>query len=334
MLTDKDKAEQVSPSTTHSGKRIAPIVIRAIRAYFQDSTERPPLVIILGPTAVGKTALAVDIGKQLDAEIISADSRQFYRYMDIGTAKPTAAEQAQVPHQLIDIADPDETVGLATFLRLARQAGDAITARGKFPFVVGGTGQYLRAFVQGWQVPEVPPDPDLRSALEQQAPDTLWVQLLQHDPAAADFIHPNNTRRIIRALEVCLKTGQPFSEQRGRIPPRYNILQLGLTMERTALYARADARVDAMIAAGLRDEVASLLTMGYGWELPAMSGLGYLQFRPYFEEQASLEEVSERIKLDTHDFIRRQYTWFRRKDPMIHWIDVSQPPLKLSLEIP
>ncbi len=286
-----------------------------------------PLVAIIGPTAVGKTRLALALGPQVNAEVISVDSRQSYRGMDIGTAKPTPEERAHLPHHLIDIADPDETVGLAQFLRLARAAIEDIVARGRLPFLVGGTGQYMRALLQGWQVPEVSPDPGLRADLERQAasdPAALWAQLLSLDPDAADFIDRRNLRRVIRALEVCLKTGRPFSEQRRRVPPPYRVLQLGLTLERESLYARADARVEAMLAAGLPDEVERLRALGYGWELPAMSGLGYIQFRPYFAGQATLDEIAARIKLDTHDFIRRQYTWFRLTDPQIHWLEAGE----------
>lgn len=292
-----------------------------------------PLIVIAGPTAMGKTALAIALGETFDAEIVSADSRQCYRMMDVGTAKPSPEVQARVRHHLIDIADPDETVGLAQFLRLANAAIADVAARGKVPFLVGGTGQYIRALIQGWQVPEVPPDPDLRAALERQAGedvDALWSRLIALDPDAADFIDPRNVRRVIRALEVCLKTGRPFSEQRRRVPPPYRVLQIGLTMERAALYARADARVDAMIAGGLRDEVARLLQHGYGWQLPSMSGLGYIQFRPHFDGEATLDEVAERIKLDTHAFIRRQYAWFRPTAEDIHWLDAEQQPAEVA----
>jgi len=288
-----------------------------------------PVVAIVGPTAAGKTALALALGETFPAEVVSADSRQFYRCMDIGTAKPTPAERARLPHHLIDIADPDETVGLAPFLRLARTAVAEIAARGRLPFVVGGTGQYVYALLEGWQTPEVPPDPVLRAELETQAaanPAALWARLIALDPEAATFIDPRNLRRVIRALEVCLKTGQPFSAQRRRIPPPYRVLHLGLTMERAALYARADARVDAMMAAGLLDEVAALRECGYDWRLPAMSSLGYSQFRPYCAGEATLEDVTERIKLDTHAFIRRQYTWFRSRSEHIHWLDAGQDP--------
>jgi len=288
-----------------------------------------PVVAIVGPTAVGKTALALALGETFPAEVVSADSRQFYRFMDIGTAKPTPVEREQMPHHLIDIADPDETVGLAPFLRLARSAVTEIAARGWLPLVVGGTGQYVYALLEGWQTPEVPPDPALRAELEAQAAAdsaALWARLIALDPEAATFIDPRNLRRVIRALEVCVKTGQPFSAQRRRIPPPYRVLHLGLTMERAALYARADTRVDAMMAAGLLTEVEALLERGYDWRLPAMSSLGYSQFRPYFAGEATLTEVVERIKLDTHAFIRRQYAWFRSRADDIHWLDAEHDP--------
>lgn len=284
------------------------------------------LITIVGPTAVGKTGLAVALRSYYDVEVVSADSRQFYHYMDIGTAKPTVEEQARVRHHLVNFVDPDATVGLAQFLRLAKAAIADIAARGKVPLLVGGTGQYVRALLQGWQVPEVAPDPVLRAELERQAADdsaALWARLMALDPDAADFIDSRNLRRVVRALEVCLKSGRPFSEQRRRIPPPYRVLQLGLTLPRDALYARADARVDAMIAAGLQAEVRGLLDRGYGWELPALSGLGYIQFRPHFAGDATRDATIERIKLDTHNFIRRQYTWFRPKSADIHWLDAG-----------
>jgi tRNA dimethylallyltransferase len=253
--------------------------------------------------------------------------------MDIGTAKPTHDERARVPHHLVDIADPEETVGLAQFLKLARVAISAIHERGMCPFLVGGTGQYVRALLRGWQVPNVPPDPELRADLEalgERDPGALWDRLLELDPKATTFIHPNNLRRIIRALEVTLKMERPFSELRRRKPPPYRVLQIGLTMDRDALYERADARVDAMMEAGLLEEVRGLLEAGYTWEMPAMSALGYQQFRPYFEGVASLEEIVERIKLDTHDFIRRQYTWFRPTASDIHWLDATQSPAEAA----
>jgi len=281
----------------------------------------------VGPTAVGKTALSLHLAEALDGEIVSADSRLFYRGMDIGTAKPTPQERARVPHHLIDIADPDETVGLAEFQRRATAAIADIHARGRLPLLVGGTGQYVRAVVEGWRIPRVPPDPALRAELEVQArregPAALHERLAQWDPEAARRIDPRNVRRVIRALEVCLLTGQPISVQQRRQPPPYRTLWIGLTMERAALYARADRRIEAMMEAGLEDEVRRLVEAGYGWELPAMSGLGYIQFRPYFEGQATLEEVVAEIKRATRRFIRHQYNWFRLNDPTIQWFDAA-----------
>jgi tRNA dimethylallyltransferase len=286
------------------------------------------LLTLVGPTAVGKTALALHLAEALNGEIVSADSRLFYRGMDIGTAKPTAEERACVPHHLIDIADPDETVGLAEFQEQAYTAIDGILTRGKLPLLVGGTGQYVRAVLEGWCVPRVPPDADLRAELEAQAEregcEALHARLTQLDPAAAEKIDPRNVRRVIRALEVCTLTGQPISEQQGREPPPYRILQIGLTMERETLYARADERIKAMIAAGLEGEVRRLVEAGYEWNLPAMSGLGYVQFKPYFEGEATLEEVVAEIKRDTRRFIRHQYNWFRLSDPAIRWFDMAE----------
>jgi len=292
-----------------------------------------PLVAIVGPTAIGKTALGVYLAQHFNGEIVSADSRQFYRLMDIGTAKPTPAELAAAPHHLINIAYPDETVGLSQFLHLAREAITDINGRNKLPLLVGGTGQYIRALLQGWQVPDIPPDEELRAELEARAetdPEGLWQQLMALDPATEAFIDRRNLRRVIRALEVTLKSGQPFSALRRRTPPPFRVLSLGLTTDRAVLYQRADARVDRMIEAGLPAEVQDLVDRGYSWRLPAMSGLGYIQFRPYIDTEvglgkADLGEVVERIKIETHDFIRRQYTWFRPKASDIHWLDALSP---------
>jgi tRNA dimethylallyltransferase len=290
--------------------------------------KHPPLVIILGPTAVGKTALSLTLAEQLDGEIVSADSRLFYRGMDIGTAKPTPQEMARVPHHLIDIADPDETVGLAQFIDLAKAAIDEIHERDRLPLLVGGTGQYIRAIVRGWNPPAVPPQPELRAKLEavaeEEGSQALHDRLAELDPPAAERIDHRNVRRVVRALEVCIVTGEPFSAQRTRIPPPYRILQVGLTMDREALYERVDARLEAMIEAGLPEEVRSLMAAGYDWELPAMSGLGYSQFRPYFEGRATMDEVVAEIQRDTRSFIRHQYNWFRPNSPNIVWFDVSQ----------
>jgi len=295
-----------------------------------------PLLVIVGPTAVGKTALSLHLAQVLKGEIISADSRLLYRGMNTGTAKPTLDERARIPHHLIDIADPDETVGLAQYQEQAYAAIAGVHARGNLPLLVGGTGQYVRAVVEGWRIPRIPPNLALREELEDLARRdgvaALHTRLAQLDPTAAQRIHPRNVRRVIRALEVCLVTGQPISEQQRKRPPPYRILQIGLTMERAALYAQADRRVEAMIAAGLEDEVRQLIEAGYGWDLPAMSGLGYVQFRPYFEGQVSLEEVVVEIKRATRRFIRHQYNWFRLNDPTIHWFDVSHAKVEKIID--
>jgi tRNA dimethylallyltransferase len=292
------------------------------------SGEERALVAVVGPTAVGKTALAIRLAEALDGEVVSADSRLFYRGMDIGTAKPTLAQRGRVPHHLIDIADPDETVGLAEYVRLARRAIGEVHARGKLALLVGGSGQYVRALIEGWSVPRVQPRPELRQELEAQAAEkgaqALHARLAQVDPAAAERIDARNVRRVVRALEVYLVTGQPISEQQRRRPPGYRVVQIGLTMPRAELYARADVRVGLMMAQGLEQEVRALLEKGYGWQLPAMSGLGYGQFRPYCEEEAPLEEVAAEIRRATRALIRQQYNWFRLDDSRIVWFDVTE----------
>lgn len=275
-----------------------------------------PLLAIVGPTAVGKTALSLHLARVFNGEIVSADSRQVYRWMDIGTAKPTPAERAAVPHHLIDVVDPDEEFSLALYQDMATAAIADIAARGKSPLLVGGTGQYLAAVLQGWQLPRVAPRPDIRAALERQAAElgaeALYERLKAVDPVAAARILPGNVRRIIRALEVYEATGKPISEQRSVQPPPYRTTTIWLTLPAPVLYARIDARVDAMMAAGLLDEVRGLLERGYHWDLPSMSGLGYREFRPYFEGRATLDEAVARLKYDTHAFARRQPAWFRR----------------------
>ncbi|MGC8873457.1 MAG: tRNA (adenosine(37)-N6)-dimethylallyltransferase MiaA [Chloroflexia bacterium] len=286
------------------------------------------VIVLLGPTGVGKTPLAVVLALALDGEIVSADSRQVYRGMDIGTAKPMPAQRAAVPHHLLDVVAPDEPFTLADFCERATAALREIAARGRTPFLVGGTGQYLAAMLEGWKVPRVPPHPEIRARLQREAEAhgiaALYSRLQEIDPESAARILPGNLRRIIRALEVYEATGIPFSQQRGREPPPFRYRVVGLTMERPALYARVDRRAEEMVRQGLVDEVRGLLARGYGWDLPAMSGLGYIQFRPYLEGRCSLEEALERLKHDTHAFIRHQYTWFRRL-PVERWFDAARP---------
>ncbi len=281
------------------------------------------LIAIVGPTAVGKTELAVAWARKLNGEIVSADSRQIYRSMDIGTAKPTPDEQRQAPHHLIDIRDPDQSFSLAEFYDLALAAIADIRSRGRVPLLVGGTGQYLAAILEGWQIPRVAPQPALRAELEQVAvqegPTTLHARLAAVDPVAASRIPPSNVRRVIRALEVYLVSGEPISRLQERQPPPFRPRTIWLHRPRSELYARADARIERMIAAGLVEEVAALLARGYDWSLPAMSSLGYIQFRPYFEGKSDLASCIERLRFDTHAFIRRQEMWFRRLPNLEIW---------------
>lgn len=287
----------------------------------------PPLLVIVGPTAVGKTALSLQIAQQFNGEIISADSRQIYRGLDIGTAKATPQEQASVPHHLIDVVNPDEVLTLAEFQERAYAAIAAIHQRRRLPLLVGGTGQWVQAVVEGWGVPRVPPDPDLRASLEAEAeawgPIAFHAKLAAVDPLAAQKLDARNVRRVIRALEVYLKTGVPISQHQAKNPPPYHILQLGLTMPREALYRRIDERIDRMVEAGLLDEVSRLFEAGYGWDLPAMSGLGYRQMGQYLRGEIGFEAAVALIKKETRRFVRQQYNWFRLDDSRINWFEAK-----------
>lgn len=291
-------------------------------------TGKPPLVVILGPTAAGKTGLAIQLAQALNGEIIGADSRQIYRYMDIGTAKPTPEQQQQATHHLIDVVDPDQNLGLAQYQRLAYAAIDAVHLRQRLPLLVGGTGQYITAVIEGWSIPEVPPNPALRDELESFAAahgsEALHHRLQQIDPAAASAIHHRNIRRVVRALEVHAETGLPISQLQRKQPPPYAIIQYGLTLERDRLYARADLRLEQMMAQGFLEEVQHLLDMGYDRTLPSMSGLGYAQLAAHLQGECSLEEAVQTTRTATHDFIRRQITWFRGHNGGIQWLDAEQ----------
>jgi tRNA dimethylallyltransferase len=297
----------------------------------KQKAEAGKLLVILGPTAVGKTALSLQIAKQFNGEIISADSRLFYQGMDIGTAKPSADEQAQVTHHLIDICDPDETLTLGEYQRLAYQTIDAVLGNGRLPILVGGTGQYVKAVVEGWGIPEVPPQPALRQALAALGEAELARWLRQLDPDAANKIDSRNVRRVIRALEVTLASGQPISELQRKTPPPYDIYMLGLIRDRETLYQRIDQRIDQMMAAGLLAELEALREAGYGRSLPAMSGLGYQQLWAYLDGEMTLEEAVERIKFETHRFARQQNNWFRQKDPRIVWFELGEDGVETAV---
>jgi tRNA dimethylallyltransferase len=281
------------------------------------------LVIIIGPTAVGKTELSIQLAQRLNAEIISADSRLFYRGMDIGTAKPTLEDRFRAPHHLIDIADPDHTISLPMFQKAAQASICDITKRGNLPFLVGGTGQYIRSVTEGWIGPAVPPDPILRQALESWAniitPTGLHTRLNVIDPIAASSIDPQNLRRTIRALEVIFTSGRLFSQQRRRGESLYKTLTIGLSRPREELYRRIDMRIEQMLEAGFIEEVRGLLNEGYHPELPSMSAIGYREIAQYVLGKITLDEAVMLIKRQTRIFVRRQANWFKETDTNIHW---------------
>lgn len=282
-----------------------------------------PLLVILGPTAVGKTDLAIAVAQRLQGEIVGADSRQIYKHMDIGTAKPTPQQRALVPHHLIDFAAPDEDVSLADFQRLANAAILEIANRANLPILVGGTGQYITALLEGWTPPEVAANPEVRAALEAEAAEhgtqMLYARLAALDPQATLLIDANNLRRIVRALEVIDATGRPFSEQRTKNPPPYTTRVIGLALDRDALRSRADTRFDAMVASGFLEEVRALLELGYSPRLPAMSAVGYGQMAAHILGEIPLTQAVTDAKTATHRFIRRQLAWFRGHDHGILW---------------
>lgn len=288
-----------------------------------------PLIVIVGPTAVGKTDFALRLAGSLQGEIVSADSRLFYRGMDIGTAKPTRDELARIPHHLINVADPDETWSLALFQQRAREAIEGIFARDRLPFLVGGTGQYVRAVTQAWTPPEVQPEARLRAVLEDEAkknsPAWLHARLAHLDPAAASLIDSRNLRRTVRALEVILTTGQPFSRQRTQGTSPYEVLIIGLSRPRSELYARIDARIEAMFEAGLLEEVRTLLARGFSPQLPSMSGIGYRECCRVLQGELTEAEARMLMRRATRAFVRRQSNWFKSGDPSVHWFEANMP---------
>jgi tRNA dimethylallyltransferase len=285
------------------------------------------IVALVGPTAVGKTALALALAEHLPVEVVSADSRTVYRWMDIGTAKPTLEEQRRVPHHLIDIVDPDETYSLAVYQRQALAAMNRIAARGKLPLLVGGAGLYVSAVCDALALPDVPPDRAFRADLEARARSAGWqslqADLMRVDPESAQRIDPKNVRRVIRALEVYHATGRPFSAWQ---TPECNwplaCTLIGLNLDRPRLYARIDARIDAWMATGFIEEVQTLLDRGYAPSLPSMSGLGYREVAQFLEGKLDLETAITQFKNATHQYAKRQMTWFGAK-PAIRWFDAA-----------
>ena len=286
------------------------------------------VVAMVGPTGVGKTAVALEFAKAMGAEIVGADSRQVYRHMDIGTAKPTLAQRRAVPHHLIDLADPDDTFSLSRYLELAREAVSEIHGRGNTVLLVGGTGQYVWALLEGWQTPDIPPDEALRSQLFEKANregiDALAAELAAIDPVSANEIDSRNVRRVVRALEIHHVTGTPASQLRGKTAPLWDIQVVGLTLPREDLYQRLGLRLEGMIDAGWVDEVRGLLASGYPPGLPSFSSAGYQEIVDHVRGVTSLEDAVQLVRFAHHKVARRQYTWFRLADNRIRWFDASQ----------
>jgi len=279
-------------------------------------------VVILGPTASGKTKLSIELAQKLNGEIISADSMQVYRGMDIGTAKPSLEERQGIPHHLIDIRDPDESWTVSDFIRETQALTTKICNRGKVPIIAGGTGLYLWALIEGFSFPITPADKELRMRLEKELLSTLYSRLSTIDPVAAKKIHPNDKKRIIRALEVYELTGKPISElqePRRLVAGSYQLI--GLTLPREELYSRINQRVESMIEKGLIEEVKGLREKGYGKNPPSMQALGYKEVIDYLEGKWTKEEMIDELKKRTRNFARRQMTWFRRFQN-VKWFDV------------
>jgi tRNA dimethylallyltransferase len=293
---------------------------------------KPPLIVIVGPTAVGKTAISIQLSERLEGEIVSADSRLFYRGMDIGTAKPTLEERLRVPHHLIDVADPHTTWSLALFQKAAAEAIAGIHARRHLPLLVGGTGQYIHAVTHGWNPPTTNPDMRLRAELEARADSegyqALFEELQELDPVAAEKIDPRNVRRTVRALEVIHLTGRKFSEQRGQVESPYQLLTIGLSRPRPEIFARVDARIESMFTEGLLVEVQRLLDSGCSPDLPTMSAIGYRECVGVLAGCMDLEQAKAEMRRLTRIFVRRQANWFKSDDPSIHWFNAGKVTLE------
>ncbi len=285
------------------------------------------LLAIVGPTGVGKSRLALRLAQEFNGEIVSADSRQVYRHMDIGTAKSSRPDLSLIPHHLVDIINPDEDFSLAQYQHLAYRAINDIQQRNKLALLVGGSGLYVRAVLEGWGIPQVPPDLEFRQSLEEKAAgggmEELYQELTKVDPVAARRIDRHNIRRVIRALEVSQTAGIPFSQLQQKQAPPFDTFVIGLTTDRAELYRRIDLRVDEMIEQGLVEEVRRLVNMGYDFHLPAMSGVGYKQIGMYLRGELTLTAAVQQIKFETHRIARHQYSWFRLKDNRIRWFDID-----------
>lgn len=283
--------------------------------------------MIIGPTAVGKTKLSIDLAKKFDGEIISGDSAQVFKGMDIGTAKITADEMEGIPHYLIDCREPSESYNVYDFKHEVKRLITDITNRGKLPILVGGTGLYIQSVLYDYQFPETTANPDIRHKLEEriekEGSDAVYQTLVEIDPVAAEKIHPNNTKRVIRALEVFYDSGKRFSEQEQSTERTllYDVALIGLTMDRDLLYNRINKRVDTMMQLGLEEEVRNLYAKGLK-AAQSMQAIGYKEFAGLFEGTETRENVISAIQRNSRRFAKRQFTWFRNKMD-VHWFDVT-----------
>jgi tRNA dimethylallyltransferase len=299
------------------------VVGMLVDSIMNPQSEMPKIIIVCGPTGIGKTAVAIDVAQHFNAEIINADSMQVYKFLDIGTAKPTHAEQSRVPHHMIDVVEPDEPFDAAQFSEYARAKIIELYQQGITPFVVGGTGLYIKALLYGLFKAELS-DPDIRNRLKEEAALSgighLYERLKKLDPITARRLHPNDTYRIIRALEVSETTGKAISEYHSEhdfSEERYQALKIGLNMDRTRLYERIDARVDSMIAAGFVGEVRELLKKGYASDLKSMQSIGYRHVVDFIEGHMTRHKAIETLKRDTRRFAKRQLTWFGADNEII-----------------
>ena len=295
------------------------------------------VLVILGATAVGKTETAIRVAERVGGEIISADSRLLYRGMDIGTAKPSLDERRRVKHHLIDLADPDEIWSLALFQKELLHKIHEISDTGRLPIVTGGTGQYIRSLVEGWVIPTVKPDHQLRAVLEswglEIGSEELHKKLSVLDAEAARKIDPQNLRRLVRALEVIFSSGKPFSSQKERAEQPLEFKLIGLTRSRPELYERVDARIEQMFASGFEDEVRALISKGYSPELPTLSAIGYREVIQVIRGKSTLDEAKQTMRRKTREFIRRQANWFKPDDPQIEWFEMTPDPLERIIRV-
>jgi tRNA dimethylallyltransferase len=286
------------------------------------------ILAIVGPTAIGKTDVAIRIALEADGEIVNTDSRQVYKYMDIGTAKPTVDQRSSVPHHLIDVVYPDDDFNLGLFLDRARRTINDIFERSKLPILVGGSGQYIWGLLEGWQVPQIPPNSELRISLERRIRKdglaTVYKELTTLSPESASRIDASNPRRVIRALEIYYSSGKQANTS-DNIPPPFSINIAGLCLERSDLYRRAENRIDRMIENGWVKEVEQLLAMGYNPDLPSMSSLGYTEICEHLRGITTIDQAINKTKSRTRKFIRHQNSWFKKSDCRINWIENTSP---------